>query len=446
MYPSIYRAMRLFWPGGLETRRHLNELEYTQRLSREELRAFQLARLRGLVKHAYERVPFYRERYRREGIHPDDIQSLEDFHALPFVNKEDIRANLDSMIAQGFPKADLVPNHTGGSTGEPLHFFVGRSFWWWNAANEFRMRRWHGIREGERTAWIWGDQRDMPDWSWRRRLRARIMNQRFLNAFSLTRPKMEAFADMLVLWQPRLIIGYSTALFLFAQFLKGEGIDSIRPRLVEATAEKLWKPQRDLIEEVFHCPVVNHYSSREMGTMAYECEQGALHALDDVRYMEVISDGEAAKPGELGEVVVTSFNHLAMPFIRYKNDDVAIRSDERCACGRGLSVIKEIVGRSNDYLVTSEGQFVHSEFFAYLLRARPEVFSYQVYQPDKRHLNIKIVCRQRVDPTWLDDVRRAIRSRFGDPMHISVELVSDIELTPAGKHRYIISEVRPDFV
>jgi len=445
MYPKIYRALRLVWPGGLETRRHLRQLERTQSLPPEEFQAFQLAQLQAIVRHAYEHVPFYRNLYRREGIHPDDIRTLSDFRRLPIITKSDVRANVERMLADNVPRDRLVANQTGGSTGEPLHFFVTDNFWWNNAANEFRVRRWHSVQEGERMAWLWGDQRDAPDWSWKRKLRARLMNHRFLNAFSLTEAKMEAFARLLQKWQPKLMMGYSTTLFLFARFLQARGITNIRPRIIEATAEKLWLPQRRLIESVFQCPVIDHYSSREMGTMAYQCEAGSLHALDDLCYLEIIADGQPAAPGQLGRVVVTSFHHRAMPFIRYTNDDMAIYNGQVCACGRSLSTWQEIVGRTNDYLVTADGQFIHSEFFAYLLRVLPEVFSYQVHQPDIAHLNVKVVCNQPVGEAWIANIRQQIQERFGPDMHVSLEVVDDIPLTPSGKHRYIISEVQPDF-
>ncbi len=445
MYATLYRTMRALWPGGLATRRKLQELERSQWLSAADFQALQLQKLQAIVEHAYNNTPFYQKLYKSYDIHPQDIKSLADFQALPFVTKTQIRENLDDMLARNIPRERLESNHTGGSTGEPLLFYITDDFWWGNAANEFRARRWRGFEEGDKMAWLWGDQRDTPNWSKKRRWRAKIMNQRFLNAFSLTEAKMQEFAEMLLNWQPKLIKGYATTLSLFAQFLKEKNITGIRPLFVESTAEKLWPPQRALIEEVFQCQVANSYSSREMGMMAYQCEHGTQHLLDDMRFVEIIAKGTPAPPGTLGEVAVTSFDHFALPFIRYKNDDMAIGSANRCACGRSLSAVQEIVGRTNDYLVAANGQFVHSEFFAYLLRAKPEVFSYQIHQPDKEHLRVKIVCNRPVVSEWRVEIQRQIQERFGPAMNISLELVDNIPLTPAGKHRYIISDIEPDF-
>jgi phenylacetate-CoA ligase len=446
MYPAIYRTMRLFLPGGLETRRELRELERTQWLSEDELRALQLDKIQRLVQHAYENVPFYRERYQRAGIHPQDIKSLKDFEALPFLTREDIKNNLEALVASKFPCNRMQESETGGSTGEPIQFYVEGSFWWQNAANIFRMRGWYGVHEGDKIAWFWGDREDMPDWGWRRRLRARVMQERYLNAFSMTEEKMRDFADMLVRWQPVMFKGYPSALSLFARYVKEWGITNIRPRLIETTSEKLTDPQRELLEEVFGCKVVDQYSSREMGTMACPCERGSFHVCADVRYLEIVADGKVVQPGQMGEVVATSFNQYAMPFIRYKKGDMAIYEPGQCACGRPFPRLKEIVGRTNEFLVAADGRFVHSLALAYVFRVRPEVVRYQVHQPDREHLNIRLVCNQPVNSAWLDNARAEIQARFGQATQVSIELVDQIALTPAGKHRHIISEVRPDFI
>ena len=442
MYSALYRMARLLRPGELNIRQHLRELERTQWLSRSELEAWQLERMQRLVQYAYDHVPYYRERYQREDIGPGDVKNLKDFQALPFLTKHEVNENLDSLVSPQF-QGKLHPNETGGSTGEPMRFFVDASFYCWNVALEYRGRRWHGVQPGDKIAWVWGAPRDMPDWSWQKRLRAQIMRHRYLNAFSMTEDKMQAYADMLVRWQPDMIRAYASAVSLFGQFVKERGITGIRPKFIETIAEKVTGPQRQLLEGVFKCPVIDCYGARELGNIAYQCEAGRLHVYE-TRHLEIVADGEVVRPGQLGEVVVTSLTQFGMPLIRYKNDDIAIYEADDCPCGRGLPVLREVVGRTHDYLVTADGQFVHGEFFAYTFRAKPEVVRYQVYQPDQKHVQVRLVCKQNVDSTWLKNVRRELNSRFGDSMVISIKLVDDIELTPAGKYRYIISEVTPD--
>lgn len=445
MYPAIYRTLRVLWPGGLATRRHVRELESTQWLSKDELNDFQLAQIQRLVRHAYEHVPFYRERYQRAGVHPDDIQSLEDFQALPFLTREDVKNNLDRLIADNYPREKLYACETGGSTGQPIHFFVEGAFWWWNAANIFRMRGWHGVQEGQKLAWFWGAEHDMPEWSLKNRFRAWLMRERYLNAFSMSTAKMRDFANVLAQWQPAMFKGYPSAISLFARFVQENGLDSIRPRLIETTSEKLSLPQRELLEEVFSCKVADQYSSRELGTMACPCERGRLHVSADLRYVEVIADGKLAQPDQIGEVVATSFTQYAMPFIRYRKADMAIRDADPCTCGRSFPLLKEIVGRTNEFLVSADGQFIHSLFPAYVFRVKPEVVHYQVHQPDRKHITVHVVCNRPVDSVWKDSVRAELQARFGEATQISIHVVDEIELTPSGKFRHIISKVEPDF-
>lgn len=444
MYSKLYRMTRLFWPGGWENYRNLREIEHTQWLPRPELEAWQFERLKKVVEYAYEHVPFYQERYQHLDIHPEDIKSMQDFQALPFLTKEDIKNNLDKLVSPDF-RGKLYPNETGGSTGQPIQFFEEDSFWRWNVALRNRGRGWYGVHEGDKMALVWGAPRDMPDQSWQRRWRARLMRHRVLNAFNMSEANMQAFAEMLVDWQPTMFKAYASALSLFAEFVKRQGITEIRPKLIETTAEKVTQPQRELLEDVFHCPVADCYSSREFVTIAYQCPSGGLHVCE-TRHLEIVADGNIVDAGQLGEVVVTSLHQFAMPFIRYKLGDMGIYETSPCSCGRNLPVLREITGRTHDFLVTDEGKFVHGEFFAYTFRVKPEVVRYQVYQPDKRHLDIRLVCNRQVSETWLNNVQNEIQHRFGPSMQISLQLVDDIPLTPAGKHRYIISEVKPDFV
>jgi len=442
MYSTVYRTMRLTWPGGLETRRHLRELKSMQWLTRQELEAWQFEKLQEVVRYAYQHVPFYRERYRREDIHPEDIKTVKDFQALPFLTRDDVNNHLEALVSNEF-QGKLYPNFTGGSTGKPMRFLVDDSYWWWNAALVLRARGWHGVQEGDKVAWLWGAQQDMLSGSWKRRLKARIMRQRYLNAFDLTGQEMRAFAEMLIRWQPAMFRAYASALSLFAQFIQEQGLTGIRPKLIETTSEKVTEPQRKLLSEVFDCPVADCYSSREMGTKAYECEAGGMHVCE-TRYLEIVAKDAVVAPGESGEVAVTSLHQFGMPFIRYKNGDMAIGEADTCICGRGMPLLREIVGRTVDCLVTTDGQLVHGCFFVVILGIRPEVLRYQVYQPDREHLEVRLVCKQQVDSTWLENLSNEIRAHFGASTRVSLLQVDDIALTPAGKHRVVISDVRPD--
>ena len=444
MYSRIYSTARRFWPGGPEIHRHLKELEKTQWLSRDELAVWQLARLRQLVSYAREHVPYYRELCKKRGVRPEAIKGIHDFEQLPFLTREEINNNLDSLVSPEF--SDRVrPNSTGGSTGQPMRFFVDKSYDWWDAALEFRGRGWYGVSEGDKVAWVWGAERDMHVRSRKARLKAAIQQNRYLNAFGMAEKNMEAFAEMLVRWRPDMFRAYASALSLFARYLQDHGITGIRPKLIETTAEKITDPQRELLEGVFGCKVADWYTARELGTIGFQCPEGGLHVCE-TRYLEVIANGKPAAPGELGEVVLTSLHQYGMPFIRYKIGDMAVYDPKPCPCGRGLPVLREVVGRIQDFLLTADGHFVHGGYFPHTFREWPEIKEYQVYQPNSASLEVRIVCRRPVDSVWLERLGAEIQRRFGQGTKISIRIVDHIPLTKAGKHRFIISDVKPDFV
>jgi phenylacetate-CoA ligase len=293
-------------------------------------------------------------------------------------------------------------------------------------------------------AWVWGAPQDMPEWSWPSRLKERIMRRRYLNAFTMTKTKMHEFTKMLLRWQPRMFRAYPSALALLAHYMEEHGINGVHPRLIETSAEKVTAPQRQLFEEVFKCPVADHYSSRELGTIAYPCPSEGLHVCE-TRYLEIVRSNHVVSSGQIGEIVITSLHQFAMPFIRYKNDDLGVYHPNCCACGRGLPVLKEVVGRKSDILVTEDGQFVSGHYLARVFRKRPEVIRFQALQSDKKHLETRIVCKQKPDAVWFEDLHNEIRDFLGPSVEISLRLVDHIELTPAGKHRFVISEVTPEF-
>ena len=441
IYSTVYRALRRFWSGGREMRQIAEELERTQWFSRQELEAWQLVRIQKLVKHAYEHVPYYHDLFQSRDIHPEDIKTLKDFRCLPFLTREDVVNHLDSLICPEL-RSEAQDRFTGGSTGQPMHFVVDQLFRRWDLALELRGRGWYGVAEGDKNALIWGNPQDFHARTWRARLKARILRERYLNAFSMTEADMRAFAEMLVRWQPDMFRAYASALSLFAEFIRRQGIEGVRPKLVELTAEKVLPSQRQLLEEVFQCKVADWYSSRELGTIAFQCPEGGLHVCE-TRLLEIIADGRVVEPGQLGEVVVTSLHQYTMPFIRYKLNDVAAYAPPHgaCTCGRGLPVLQEVAGKTVDYVVTADGRFVHGTYFDSILSGKPEIARYQVYQPDEQHLEVRLVRRQEVNRAWLESLRHELQSLLGTAIDISFRLMDSIPLTSAGKHRLVISDV-----
>jgi phenylacetate-CoA ligase len=250
---------------------------------------------------------------------------------------------------------------------------------------------------------------------------------------------------MLLQWKPARIRGPSSTMHVFAGALQSCGITQIHPKMIEISFEKISAGQRGLIEKTFNAPVCDCYASRELGTIACQCPDGGMHVAES-RYLEIVRNDEVAPPGQMGEVVVTSLHQYAMPFIRYKLGDIAILDPNPCPCGRGSPVLQDVSGRICDFIVTSAGRISQGDLFTHLLRVRPEVVRYQVYQQDLHHIEVRLVCDKPVDDDWIKKLDYEIRENLDPTMHIDIKFFDAIPPSPSGKYRNIISEVKPDFV
>ncbi|MCC6421207.1 MAG: phenylacetate--CoA ligase family protein [Gemmataceae bacterium] len=445
VYPlSLWRS------GDLATLRYLREFERTQYLSPEELRDRQLELLRGLLDHAYQNCPFYRERFIRAGLVPSDVRRLEDLQALPPLEKTDVQAHRLAMIARDWPADDLIENRTGGSTGTPVAIYFGRNRLCARVGGVWRHNRWAGWDIGHKTAALWGAPRDVPPTGWRGRLRNALLDRLlYLDTGHMNEEKLLRYHEMLHAYRPRVILAYACAAALFARFLEARKLRPYRPHSIVTSAEVLSPEDRAVVERVFGCPVFDRYGSRELCVIASECEAHAgLHVMAEGLYVEVVRNGRPAAPGETGVVLITDLRNRAMPLIRYRIGDVASWEEEPCRCGRGLPRLRAVTGRVTDFLVGSDGRLVSGAFLAYALIAqRVSLGQVQIDQtePGKVCYRIKpgATFRQLEDLAYLE---RQTRRYLGEGTAVEYELVEELLPEPSGKFLLSRSTVTPAYL
>lgn len=437
IYP-VYRGLR-----GDKLLAVLEEVERNQWLPTEELAEIQWRRVEQYLRQITTYVPYYRELFEREGIHVEDIQSPADFRRIPCLTKDDIRAAKDRIVTKD-PLRRGVSSNTGGSTGEPLYFYTDASAGPIRRANALLGLRWAGIDIGDKQAIIWGFHLDRP---FKERfvngVKDYFNNILYMSSFNMSEAAMEKYARWLVSYRPALILGYPSAVALFAEFCKGRRIRSIRPRAVMSSGEKLFPHQAEIIAEVFQCPLFDRYGSNEFANVAQECEQHrGLHLFNEHLKVEIVHEtGRLAESGEVGEIVVTDLANLYMPFLRYRTGDLAVPTARTCSCKRGLPLLDRIEGRTFDAVVSADGKSAGGFFWTYLSRAVPGIRQFQIEQRDRGGVVFRIV----PGPEWKDEYRAAlekkIKENMGEGFSVSFDLVQEIPLTPAGKFRFISSKL-----
>lgn len=453
-YPYFVRSV--FHPLQLWNSNHLVQLHYekefsrTQFLTNEEIRELQWVRLRRLLLHAYDQCRFYRSRFDQAGIVPTDLRSLQDLRWLPPLEKAEIQDHGREMIAANWPQDDLITNQTGGSTGTPVQFYLHRDRYCARSAATLRHNSWAGWNLGDRAAVIWAAPRDRPHPSWRYRLRDWILSEPiWLDAAALSEEKMLEFFQTLRQYRPTIIQGYTRALVVFANFLQDRGLKMIRPQGIIATAEMLEDVDRTLLEEVFGCPVFNRYGCREVSVIASECsEHRGLHTMAEGLFLEIETPNGPARPGEIGNILVTDLLNLAMPLIRYRIGDLGAWALGRCPCGRGLPRLEKIAGRVTDFLVGEDGRLVSGIAISVNLVAyRPSLGQVQVRQIRQGAIEYRVKPGPRFDPVAdIAYLKESSKKYLGVDTEVEVNLVDELPVEPSGKFLFSHSSVTPTWL
>lgn len=440
-YPLLLKRWRPSAP------RYLRELRSYEFASLATIENVQWSRIQAIVLHASRNVPYYRRLFSESGIQAEAIRSREDFARLPVLTKATVQAACSELLAESREKSSGLANASGGSTGKPVQFFQDAHYWDRAHASQTFVEGWWGIRPGDRTASLWGADRDIPDQSWRERLYSELAQLRVCNAFALNASQMEEFGRMLVRWQPRHVIGYASALEVFAKFLLERQENRIRPIAVKTTADVLSDDRREVIERAFGCPVYNFYGSREINNLAVECpERRGLHVNALTRYIEVVDDhGKAVPPGVPGRILLTDLTNYFMPFLRYEIEDVGSWTGTPCSCGREFPLLAKIWGRSSDFIVTPEGKLIHSVFFTHLFYDMPDVALFQINQKDLSNVDVYLVLRPGVTEYPASLLCDRLKQAFGPSISFTTQVVPKIDRPPSGKHRFTVSSVRPSW-
>ena len=418
-------------PTSLEIKNKLGFLLQSQYWPEEKICEYQWAKLRELIRHAYVRVPYYRNLFKDIGATPDDIRTLEDFHRLPLLTKSDIQNSLENLTASGIDLQSLSLNSTGGSTGVPLNFYQDANYRLWSDAA--RIRAWRhvvGAGEHDLEAVLWGATRDIGQGLPFSKVFYSVLREGSLplNTFDLDERMLKKYLRYYNLLKPPVIRGYASSLYYMARYVENHSLSVHSPRSVISSTEVLHSRMRETIERVFGSKVYDSYGCREVSQIATECEaHDGLHVVFENQYVEL--DGQ--------DIIVTNLHNYAMPFIRYKVGDLANSIDNTpCSCGRFSPRIVSLIGRDNDNIELPSGKVINGEFFEFLFFGLSSVIQYQVvYYRAFDRLDVKLHVKETKENAG-EIVRKTMQEKFG---YENVEIIySDkFDMTPSGKLRFV---------
>lgn len=419
---------------------HLLKLLQSQWKSYEELKILQNKKLKAILKFSYENIPLYHEKFKQVKLKPEDIRTTEDLIKLPYLTKEEVQNNYPKGIVA--PQVDIPKcwtPHTSGSSGKPLTIVYDKKAEDFEKACDLRPNLSCG--QGLFDKWVVitspiSIQHKTLDKKWFQRFG--LFSQKYISLFEDTTKQISILEKL----QPEVLDGYSSALYLIAKELKASGNNKIKPKIVFGTSDMLTTEMRNVISSAFDAEIYDQFGSVEMGRTAWECPKHTGYHIDmEAVVMEFIKDDEHVAPGERGEIVYTNLYNHAMPFIRYQIGDVGIATDEKCACGRGLPLMKIIEGRKDDFIKVPNGRVFPPTIWIIILMCY-NIESYKVIQEKLDYITIKIIPKSNFDQTSIADIKNKAKDVLGHEVAINIEIVDEIQREKSGKMKAIVSKVK----
>lgn len=425
---------------------HLKELEKTQYYSSSDLEKYQNKKLRLLIKHAYENVPYYNRIFRDNNLTPNDIKTKDDLAKLPYLTKDDIRHNFHDLIAKDNHTNKLQLVHTSGTTGSPLEFYWDknviemenafiRRHWGWA---DFGINDWRITLRGNPIVPL--SKKNKPFWRYNF-----PEKQVFFSSFHMSPETIPSYIDKIKKISPKAIQGYPSTIYTLARYMSENDV-IIPVDSVFTSSEPIYPIQRETIEKQFQCRIYDLYGLSERTVAAGQCSKGNYHIYSEYGILELTKDDEIIEDyNEFGEIVSTGLNNYGMPLIRYKTGDVTRLREGKCECGRNLPLMTAVETKLEDMIVTPEGNILSSSVMTHPFKPLVNIEKSQIIQETKDRLIVKIVKRPAYSEDDSNILHKELSARVGSNMDIELDFVDEIPRTKAGKYRWIISKVDINF-
>jgi len=410
------------------------QLEQSERLPRSELGAMQFRRLDQLLRHAWQQLPYWRERLAAGGYDPALPLTAAVFARLPLLTRADVQRLGETLHAANPPAGQgrVHQLQTSGSTGRPATFlYTDLEEVYWHAFT-LREHLWHRREAGTKLCAIrymkeggttrgWGPSTDI------------VMETGPGAALRIDTPLSEQVA-WLERERPQYLISYASNIAALAHAFIGEQRKLPGLREVRSVSETVRPELRQLVRAAWGVELVDIYSAREVGYIALQCPlHPHYHVQEENLLLEVLDDDDRpCAPGRPGRVVVTALHKFAMPLIRYEIGDYAVPG-EPCACGRGLQVLTEVLGRTRNMLRLPDGEQRWPLCDLVGLAELPGILQYQMVQKTLQDIEVRLVVGEDWSREREPQLARIIQQRLGHAFRLAFHYLPRIERSAAGK-------------
>jgi len=426
-------------------RKRYKWLQNTQWYGKSELEQLQLELLKKMIKHAYQTVPYYNQLMQRLKIRPEDITQIRDIEKFPILKKSDLKIAGNNMVSNKFKSSCLRTVHTGGTTGLPVpikrdlfsigneHAFVRRQF------------AWAGLGVRDRCAYLEGREVILPSSNKGRLYKYdAAMKELTLSTFHLSVETAPYYIEIMRKYKVVAMIGYPSAIYIIAKVCLERNI-SFPLRCVLTTSETIDDQRKQIISRAFNCRVFDFYGNAERVCYIHTCQHGSYHIIPEYGLTELLP---AASPNEqFHRIVATGFWNMAMPLIRYDIGDLVEVHTGACLCGRNFPMVKRIIGRDGNAIVTPSGKVLGASAIECILaRALYGMYDMpivagRVIQQAGDLVVLEYAPTSAFDNTHYEKLMQVFRNQVPSDMRIELRKIDSLQRTPRGKFvSFVMSE------
>lgn len=428
-------------------RKTYNFLKKSQKWSQEQIKSYQEEKLSELLNHSYKNVPYYTKLFDKIDLKPDDVNSLEDLQKIPFLTKDNVRENVESLKSINYPNYTFRHLTTGGSTGTPLGFYVTKGVW---DAEELAYGKIIFDRFGcsfkDKYVLLRGYLSKYKDETkfWESSLFGRCL---ILLPNYMSEENLPKYVKRIRKFKPKFIITFPSIISILAGFMKKNNLPPFPTvKVISCTSELLYDWQKELLQDFFKCDILCTYGHAESAVLAATCKKSQYyHFFPEYGIIELIDeDGKPInKEGKRGEIVATGLRNFIFPFIRYKTGDIGVYTTKKCECGSSYTILAKIEGRCQDFVISKTNKILPSTagFHGLIAKSAQNVVKSQMHQEKIGEIIFKIVKGKNYSNEDEKQIRTNFKEKFGDEFDLIINYVDDIKSGRWGRHKFFIQNL-----
>jgi phenylacetate-CoA ligase len=434
---SIARSAR-WWFVKYPADRCARFLDESEHWSREQIEDYRNEKLRKLVSHCYDNVPYYRRIMDENSIRPEDVTRAEDLGKFPVLTKDIVRTYSKQLLAKNVSEMTVSWGKTGGTTGEPMRICKSIECKAWEAMCHERGFTWGGKTVEDPAVRLTGGSLGIDKASFASRVGDMFRGDLFIPAYELRTENALSYFDKIRRSGCRFLIGYASAIYRLA-VLANELDKQIEFSVVFPTAELMLPEWEETIRTTFKCLVLPYYGGGEVDSTGYSAPESNGYLIPEEHALIEVAQGDGSNQlyGD-GKLLLTDLDNYAMPMIRYANGDAGKISGPNGHFP--YSRIERLDGRYNSFLLTDSGDLISGTFGPHVFRNCQSVRSYRIIQETPLKVTIKVVPK---GDGVSEDEERLVLSLFtkylGSKMKISIEKVPSLPLPPSGKSVFVVN-------